>query len=90
MALTQVTGDGLATSGLPAGSILQVVQSTKLDNFQGQASSITDITGTDQAGSGSVFCCKITPTATSSKDIFSPRTLTMSEYTVSFPGILLN
>ena len=62
MALTKIRD-----SGLPAGSVLQVIQSVKLDRFQGEASTPTDITGTDQAGSGSVFCCKITPLATSSK-----------------------
>ena len=49
------------------GSVLQVVQSVKLDRFQGQASTLTDITGTDQSGSGSIFCCKITPSSTSNK-----------------------
>ena len=57
----------LASTNMPAGSIVQVVQSIKLDRFQGQASTPTDITGTDQAGAGSIFCCKITPIATSSK-----------------------
>ena len=66
-AIAQSKMAALASANMPAGSIIQVVQSTKLDRFQGQASTPTDITGTDQAGAGSIFCCKITPTATSSK-----------------------
>ena len=52
-----------------AGKILQVVSSTKTDVWDSSADQ-TDITGTDQAGSGSVWCCKITPAATSSKILF--------------------
>ena len=58
MALTQITGDGLATSGLPAGSVLQVVSTTKTDTFSTSSSSFTDITG---------LSVDITPTSTSSK-----------------------
>ena len=71
---------GLSAGGLPAGSvtaatlasgvggkILQVVQSTKTDHFTTGSNSYVDVTGTDQGGSGSVWCCKITPAATSSK-----------------------
>jgi hypothetical protein len=51
------------------GKILQVLSSTKTDVWD-SSSDQTDITGTDQAGSGSVWCCKITPAATSSKILF--------------------
>jgi len=51
-----------------AGKILQVVSNTKTDIFSSTAvQSWTDIGGVDQAGSGSIFCVKITPSATSSK-----------------------
>tara|TARA_Y100001963_G_scaffold153513_1_gene240427 strand:+ start:564 stop:1163 length:600 start_codon:yes stop_codon:yes gene_type:complete len=71
---------GLSAGGLPAGSvtgatlasgvggkILQVVSSTKTDASTTTTSSWADIAGTDQAGSGSIWCAKITPAATSSK-----------------------
>jgi len=55
-----------------AGNVLQVVQSTKQDawSYTANATAPVDITGTDQSGSGSVFCVKITPAATSSKILF--------------------
>ena len=55
-----------------AGKVLQVVQSTKQDawSYTASATAPVDITGTDQSGSGSVFCVKITPAATSSKILF--------------------
>ena len=49
------------------GSILQVVQSTMTDRFTSTASSLTDMTGTDQDGGGSIFCCKITPSSSNNK-----------------------
>ena len=55
-----------------AGKILQVLQNVKTN-----ASSTTtkeswlDIAGTDQAGSGSIFCVKITPSAATSKILFT-------------------
>ncbi len=56
------------TAVQPAGSILQVVTSTKTDTFlYNGTQSIDDITGTDQAGSGSVWCVKITPSSSSNK-----------------------
>ena len=76
------TISGISVGGLPdgsvdrdtlaaaaKGSILQVVQSVKTDNQDGTAAGGTfaDITGTDQAGSGSVWCCKITPSSASNK-----------------------
>ena len=53
--------------GTPSGGkVLQVQSCTKTDSFS-TTTDQTDITGTDQAGSGSVWCVKITPAATSSK-----------------------
>ena len=53
---------------LSAGKILQVVSNTKTDIYSSTtAQSWTDIGGVDQAGSGSIFAVKITPSATSSK-----------------------
>lgn len=80
------TVTGISVGGLPdgivdrdtlaaqaKGSILQVAQSTKQDAFSYTASSraAVDVTGTDQNGSGSVFCVKITPSSASSKILFS-------------------
>ena len=66
-ALTGIT-TRMAGAGMAAGSIIQIVTCPKTDH----ATHTTDdtwnnITGVDQAGSGSVWCCKITPSATSSK-----------------------
>ena len=58
MALTQVTGDGLATSGLPTGSILQVVSSTKTGTQGFATSSFSDVSG---------MSVSITPSSTSNK-----------------------
>jgi len=49
------------------GKILQVVQSTKSDTTSIDAASWADITGTDEAGGGSVWECNITPSAATSK-----------------------
>ena len=54
-------------TGVPAGSILQVVYNQKTDRSAIPTSTWTDIPGTDQNGSGSVFSATITPTSTSSK-----------------------
>lgn len=55
----------------PAGHIVQVLQSVKTDADETRsgvtASGFVDITGTDQNGSGSVFCVKITPKFSTSK-----------------------
>ena len=52
------------------GKVLQTARtSTKIDGFSTTSDQV-DITGTDQAGSGSVWCCKITPTAATSKILF--------------------
>jgi len=68
--LGTVTSANLSNTAIvyPAGHILQTVQSTKQDaTDMGYSATFGTITGTDQASSGSVFCCKITPTSTSSK-----------------------
>jgi hypothetical protein len=57
MALTQVIGDGLATSGLPAGSVLQVVNATHNTETSTSSSSYVD-TG---------LTASITPTSATSK-----------------------
>tara|TARA_X000000368_G_scaffold393707_1_gene359658 strand:- start:1868 stop:2473 length:606 start_codon:yes stop_codon:yes gene_type:complete len=53
------------------GKILQVVQNVKtgVTSMSSQQSE-TAIAGTDQNGSGSIFCIKITPSSTSSKILF--------------------
>ena len=75
---------GLAAGGLPDGSIqaadlasgvggklLQVIQNVKTDVCSTTTQNTwTDIGGTDQSGSGSVFGINITPSATSSKILF--------------------
>ena len=54
------------------GKILQVLQSTLTDvSTTSTKETWLDIAGTDQAGSGSIFCVKITPTAATSKILFS-------------------
>tara|TARA_R110000744_G_scaffold25566_1_gene63358 strand:+ start:25 stop:555 length:531 start_codon:yes stop_codon:yes gene_type:complete len=59
MALTKITGDGLATSGLPSGSVLQVVSTTKVDTFTYSGSTnFQDLTG---------LAATITPKSSSSK-----------------------
>ena len=51
----------------PAGHILQVISSVKSDTDTKTASGFSTIAGTDQDGSGSVWCAKLTPAATSNK-----------------------
>ena len=69
MALTKIRD-----SGLPAGSVLQVVSSTKLDAFTSTSTSLVDITGTDENGSGSVWECNITLSSSSNKDLIMAHT----------------
>jgi hypothetical protein len=57
MALTKITGDGLATSGLPAGTVLQVVAGTYASQVNSSSSTFAD-TG---------LTATITPSSTSSK-----------------------
>ena len=57
---------------LPTGSVLQVVESKKTDVDSIATSNMStwaDVEGTDQAGAGSIFCCKITPSSSSNKVI---------------------
>jgi hypothetical protein len=46
---------------------LQVISHIKTDKETGSDTSFVDLTGTDQNGSGSIFCVKITPSSTSNK-----------------------
>jgi hypothetical protein len=61
-------GAGISTSKLGAGSVLQVVSTTKTDTFSTTASSFTDVTG---------LSVSITPTSSSSK-IFVILSMTIS------------
>ena len=62
------TAGTLEFGTLSAGKILQVVYNVKTDTWSTSAQqSWTEIGGTDQNGSGSVFGVTITPSATSSK-----------------------
>ena len=54
-------------AGVPQGTILQVQSCVKSDTQSYTATSFGTLAGTDQNGSGSAWCVKITPTATSSK-----------------------
>jgi len=65
MALTKVIGDGLATSGLPTGSVLQVVHAFKDDVFSTTSTSYTDVTG---------LTASITPSSSSNKVLVLLRT----------------
>tara|TARA_A100001037_G_C14914047_1_gene528573 strand:+ start:196 stop:795 length:600 start_codon:yes stop_codon:yes gene_type:complete len=74
------TISGISAGGLPAGTvtsatlansvttgkILQVQSTTKTDTHS-STDNKADIPGTDQNGNGSVWCVKITPSATTSK-----------------------
>lgn len=64
-----ITADDLASGA--GGKILQVVQSQKVDALSVTGNTFTKILGTDQSGSGSVFCVKITPTSSSNKILVS-------------------
>ena len=63
MALTTIN----VNKQFPVGSIIQTVSSTKLDAYSNNATSLTDITGTDQDGNGPIWCAKITPSSASNK-----------------------
>ena len=67
-------GSGALSFGTPSGGkVLQALQSVKTDTATTTVSGATfaDITGTDQAGAGSIWCVKITPAATNSKILVS-------------------
>jgi len=67
MALTQVTGDGLATEGLPAGSVVQVVNTTSVAVATGTTTIPLDDT-IPQNNEGTEFLTlAITPTNASNK-----------------------
>ena len=70
-----LANNAVASGKLAAGAggkILQVVQSTLTDvSTTSTKETWLDLAGTDQAGSGSIFCVKITPTAATSKILFS-------------------
>ena len=57
MALSKITNDGVATSGLPAGSVVQVVQAS--------STSVLSTSSSTFAASG--FSATITPTSSSNK-----------------------
>jgi len=71
----QINGSGsitgittrLAAAAAPAGSVIQTVSSHKSDVFTTTSDTPVDISGTDEAGSGTVWECNITPTADDSK-----------------------
>ena len=58
-------------SGVPAGCILQVVESKKTDTDSVASTTWTDIDGTDNNNAGSIWCCKITPRFSTSKILIS-------------------
>ena len=68
-----ITFDNAGKCAFPnnTGNILQVVQSQKIDASSITGQTFTKIPGTDQGGSGSVFCVKITPSSSSNKILFS-------------------
>ena len=53
------SAEAISPAELGNGAIIQVVQSVKTDHHDGTSGGGTfeDIGGTDQAGSGSVWCC---------------------------------
>ena len=63
----------ILTSNTATGKILQVLSSSKSDaqTINVSSTAAQDIIGTDQSGSGSVFCVKITPSSASSKILFT-------------------
>ena len=69
--LSNVTGTLGSAVVFPAGHVLQVVHSDKTDTDSVSSTTWADIDGTDNNGSGSIFCCKITPKSTSSKILIS-------------------
>lgn len=57
--------------GVPAGMIIQVVESKKTDTDSVASATWNDIDGTDNNNSGSIWCCKITPRFSTSKILVS-------------------
>ena len=63
--------DGTILTNTTPGCILQVICNTRNDvQTMVVQQTLTDIPGTDQNGAGSIYCIKITPSATSSKILF--------------------
>ena len=60
-------GGGLTWAAAGGGKIGQVLQSVKSDTSSTGSTTGYVLAGTDQAGSGSIFCCKMTPSAATSK-----------------------
>tara|TARA_B100000287_G_scaffold385912_1_gene393400 strand:- start:70 stop:621 length:552 start_codon:yes stop_codon:yes gene_type:complete len=75
--LPNIKGSGVIGPG--SGTIIQIIQSTKSDTSERAYPSFNNIPGTDQSGSGSVWCVKITPSATSSKILFIATIMVGSE-----------
>ena len=67
MALTQVIGDGLATSGLPAGSVVQVVNVTSVATATGTTVTPFDDTIPQNDEGTEFLTLAITPTNSSNK-----------------------
>ena len=61
---TSQSSAGMSSSG---GKILQLRSSCKRDVWTSSSTGALQISGTDQNGSGSVWCVKITPSSSSSK-----------------------
>ena len=75
----------LAAAAAPAGSVIQTVSSVKTDSAETLSTSFADIAGTDEAGSGSVWECNITPSAADSK-VLVFYALTASHRTGAYAG----
>ena len=84
-------GSGALSWATPTdnGKILQVLQSVKTNASSSTTKeSWLDIAGTDQAGSGSIFCVKITPSAATSKILFTA-VLNVGTTTSNMAGLTL-
>ena len=57
-------------TAMPAGAIIQVVQTVKSDTASWTGTSFTDIAGTDETGAGSIWEVNITPLRANSKILF--------------------
>ena len=71
MALTQVIGDGLATSGLPAKSVVQVLNVQRADSITGTSQIAADDTIPQKTEGTEILTLAITPTSASNKLFFS-------------------
>lgn len=57
-------------TAMPAGAIIQVVQTVKSDTASWTGTSFVDIAGTDESGAGSIWEVNITPLRANSKILF--------------------